>query len=110
MKELEENKNERSSRRNFLKKVGLGVGAVSVAGLSGGSVLAGNGPRRKPFAALISNDGTVRQPGACGDTDPDRPVYRRANLGQGTAVDRVKLMKQAPVSHRAHFVCAATYV
>ena len=31
-----------SSRRNFLKKVGVGVGAVSLAGIAGTAVLAGN--------------------------------------------------------------------
>ena len=42
MKEIDENESERSSRRNFLKKVGIGVGAVSVAGIAGASVIAGN--------------------------------------------------------------------
>ena len=42
MKEMSENESERSSRRNFLKKVGVGVGAVSVAGIAGTSIIEGN--------------------------------------------------------------------
>ncbi len=41
MKESEENADEGSSRRKFLKKVGVGIGAVSLAGIAGTSVLAG---------------------------------------------------------------------
>ena len=39
--EIDGNKEEKSSRRNFLKKVGIGVGAVSVAGLAGSSAISG---------------------------------------------------------------------
>ncbi|HUX55610.1 MAG TPA: hypothetical protein VMV77_01455 [Bacteroidales bacterium] len=35
MKETEEKDNERSSWHNFLKKVGIGVGAVSIAAVLG---------------------------------------------------------------------------
>jgi molybdopterin-containing oxidoreductase family iron-sulfur binding subunit len=42
MKNLAENESEMSSRRNFLKKVGVGVGAISVTGIAGASLLKGN--------------------------------------------------------------------
>ena len=35
-----------SSRRNFLKKVGIGVGAVTIAGVAGTSVIAGTNQNR----------------------------------------------------------------
>jgi hypothetical protein len=41
MKEITENESEGSSRRNFLKKVGVGVGAISVSGIAGSSLLKG---------------------------------------------------------------------
>jgi len=59
MKEKEENGNEMSSRRNFLKKVGLGVGAVSIAGVAGSSVIAGNRSKSGEKIKLLSPDGTL---------------------------------------------------
>lgn len=56
MKDHEEN--DQSSRRNFLKKVGIGVGAVTIAGVAGTSALtakAKSGVKLK----LLSPDGTL---------------------------------------------------
>jgi Fe-S-cluster-containing dehydrogenase component len=51
--------NESSSRRNFLKKVGVGVGAVTIAGVAGSSVLAGNKAKSGETVKLLSPDGTL---------------------------------------------------
>jgi molybdopterin-containing oxidoreductase family iron-sulfur binding subunit len=59
MKELEENVSEMSSRRNFLKKVGIGVGAVSIAGVAGTSVFAGSKSKSGEKIKLLSPDGTL---------------------------------------------------
>ena len=59
MKEKEENESERSSRRNFLKKVGVGVGAVSIAGVAGTSVFAGNKSKSGEKIKLLSPDGKL---------------------------------------------------
>ena len=55
--EMDINKEDKSSRRNFLKKVGIGVGAVSVAGVAGTSAFskAKSGEKIK----LLSPDGTL---------------------------------------------------
>lgn len=61
MKEMTDNENAKSSRRNFLKKVGVGVGAVSLAGVAGASLLnggegnAGSGEKIK----LLTSDGKL---------------------------------------------------
>ena len=59
MKEIEENESERSSRRNFLKKVGVGVGAVSIVGVAGTSLIAGNKSKSGETIKLLSPDGTL---------------------------------------------------
>jgi Fe-S-cluster-containing dehydrogenase component len=59
MKEIVENENQRSSRRNFLKKVGVGVGAVSLVGVAGTSVLAGNKTKSGERIKLLSPDGKL---------------------------------------------------
>lgn len=59
MKEKKESEKGTSSRRNFLKKVGIGVGAVSVTGLAGSSVLAGTGSKSGEKIKLLSTDGTL---------------------------------------------------
>jgi len=59
MKEIEENGGESSSRRNFLKKVGIGVGAVSLAGIAGTSVIAGNKSKSGEKVKLLSADGKL---------------------------------------------------
>jgi Fe-S-cluster-containing dehydrogenase component len=59
MKELKENENEMSSRRNFLKKVGIGVGAVAVAGVAGTSVVAGAKSKSGEKVKLLSPDGKL---------------------------------------------------
>jgi len=56
MKEKEEN--EHSSRRNFLKKVGVGVGAVTIAGVAGTSALSGK-TKSGETMKLLSPDGTL---------------------------------------------------
>lgn len=56
MKEKEEN--ESSSRRNFLKKVGIGVGAVTIAGVAGTSAIAGK-TKSGEKVKLLSPDGTL---------------------------------------------------
>jgi molybdopterin-containing oxidoreductase family iron-sulfur binding subunit len=59
MKEIEENGSERSSRRNFLKKVGVGVGAVSLVGVAATSVIAGNKSKSGEKIKLLSPDGKL---------------------------------------------------
>ncbi len=39
MKKKAENESDMSSRRNFLKKVGAGVGAISISGIAGAAVM-----------------------------------------------------------------------
>jgi Fe-S-cluster-containing dehydrogenase component len=56
MKEKEEN--ESSSRRNFLKKVGIGVGAATIAGVAGTSAIAGK-TKSGEKVKLLSPDGTL---------------------------------------------------
>jgi len=48
-----------SSRRNFLKKIGVGVGAVSIAGIAGTSVIAGNKSKSGKKVKLLSPDGKL---------------------------------------------------
>lgn len=55
--EMGVNEEARSSRRNFLKKVGIGVGAVSVAGIAGTSAIARVKSGKK--IKLLSTDGTL---------------------------------------------------
>ncbi len=57
MKEKKENEGG-SSRRNFLKKLGIGVGAVTVAGLAGPSVAASKS-KSGETVKLLSPDGTL---------------------------------------------------
>jgi len=61
MKKIVENESEseRSSRRNFLKKVGIGVGALSIAGIAGTSVLAAGKAKSGEKIKLLSPDGTL---------------------------------------------------
>ena len=59
MKKGEENDNGGSSRRNFLKKVGTGVGAISLAGIAGTSVLAANKTKSGKKIKLLSPDGKL---------------------------------------------------
>jgi len=56
MKDHEEN--DQSSRRNFLKKVGIGVGAVTIAGVAGTSALTGKAKSGEKVK-LLSPDGTL---------------------------------------------------
>jgi molybdopterin-containing oxidoreductase family iron-sulfur binding subunit len=59
MKETKENLSESSSRRNFLKKVGLGVGAVSLVGIAGNSVIGRNKSKSGKKIKLLSPDGKL---------------------------------------------------
>jgi len=59
MKVKEESESEMSSRRNFLKKVGIGVGAVTLAGVAGTSVIAGSKSKSGEKIRLLSPDGTL---------------------------------------------------
>jgi Fe-S-cluster-containing dehydrogenase component len=56
MKDHEEN--DMSSRRNFLKKVGIGVGAVTIAGVAGTSALTAKAKSGEKVR-LLSPDGTL---------------------------------------------------
>jgi Fe-S-cluster-containing dehydrogenase component len=56
MKDHEEN--DQSSRRNFLKKVGIGVGAVTIAGVAGTAALSGKAKSGEKIR-LLSPDGTL---------------------------------------------------
>jgi Fe-S-cluster-containing dehydrogenase component len=61
MKEMNDNEKGKSSRRNFLKKVGAGVGAVSLAGVAGTSFLKGSEAKTKSGKKikLLSSDGKL---------------------------------------------------
>jgi len=61
MKEMDDNEKVRSSRRNFLKKVGVGVGAVSLAGVAGNSILNGGEAKAKSGKTikLLTPDGKL---------------------------------------------------
>lgn len=58
---MEDNEQGNSSRRNFLKKVGVGVGAISVAGIAGTSLIKGNETNTKSGkkVKLLSTDGKL---------------------------------------------------
>lgn len=58
---MDDNELGNSTRRNFLKKVGVGVGAISVAGLAGTSLMKGNGVKVKSGkkVKLLSPDGKL---------------------------------------------------
>ena len=58
---MDDNEKARSSRRNFLKKVGVGVGAVSLAGVAGTSILKGGEAKAKSGKKikLLSHDGKL---------------------------------------------------
>ena len=61
MKNTENTEENASSRRNFIKKVGIGVGAASVAGVAGSSLLKGNENRAKSgkTVKLLAPDGKL---------------------------------------------------
>ena len=56
--EMDKEEGERSSRRSFLKKVGIGVGAVSVAGLAGSSAISAKAKSGKKIR-LLTTDGIL---------------------------------------------------
>ena len=59
MKEMEDMEHGNSSRRNFLKKVGIGVGAVSLAGVAGTSAFAGKKAKSGETLKLLTPDGKL---------------------------------------------------
>jgi Fe-S-cluster-containing dehydrogenase component len=61
MKETDNNDQDKSSRRNFLKKMGIGVGAVSIAGIAGTSLINGSDSKTRSgkTVKLLSPDGTL---------------------------------------------------
>jgi len=60
-----------SSRRNFLKKVGAGVGAISVSGIAGASIMKSNeNVKSGTMMKLLSPDGTLVEV----DKDDIRPA------------------------------------
>lgn len=61
MKETAKNNRDKSSRRSFLRKVGLGVGAISVTGVTGNSLLSGSESRAATgkTVKLLSPDGRL---------------------------------------------------
>jgi Fe-S-cluster-containing dehydrogenase component len=61
MKEMGDSEKNRSSRRNFLKKVGAGAGALTIAGIAGTSVLKGGEAKAKSGKTikLLSPDGKL---------------------------------------------------
>jgi Fe-S-cluster-containing dehydrogenase component len=61
MIEMDDIEQGNSSRRNFLKKVGIGVGAISVAGVAGTSFIKGNEAKAKSGkkVKLLSTDGKL---------------------------------------------------
>ena len=52
-------KNDRNSRRNFLKNVGIGVGAVSVTGVAGAAVISNSKSKSGKKIKLLSPDGSL---------------------------------------------------
>ena len=73
-----EKKDENSSRRNFLKKVGIGVGAVSVAGIAGASVIKNVKTKSGKKIKLLSPEGALVEV----DQDDIKPA--------GTVVEELK--------------------
>jgi molybdopterin-containing oxidoreductase family iron-sulfur binding subunit len=61
MKEMGDSEKGKSSRRNFLKKVGVGVGAVSLVGVAGSTILKGGEAKAKSGKKikLLSPDGKL---------------------------------------------------
>jgi Fe-S-cluster-containing dehydrogenase component len=60
MKNRAENINDMPSRRNFLKKIGAGVGALSVSGIAGASIMKSNEKAKSgEMIKLLSPDGTL---------------------------------------------------
>jgi Fe-S-cluster-containing dehydrogenase component len=61
MKEMENNHTGKSSRRNFLRNVGIGVGAVSVAGVARATMMDGNEASAKSgkMVKLLSPEGKL---------------------------------------------------
>jgi len=60
MKNRAENESNMSSRRNFLKKVGAGVGAISVSGIAGASIMKSNEKAKSGRKIkLLSPDGAL---------------------------------------------------
>jgi Fe-S-cluster-containing dehydrogenase component len=61
MNKMDDNELGNSTRRNFLKKVGVGVGAISVAGIAGTSLVKGNDVKAKSGkkVKLLSPDGKL---------------------------------------------------
>jgi Fe-S-cluster-containing dehydrogenase component len=60
MKVNDSDKQENSSRRSFLKKIGIGAGAVSVAGIAGASAFSGKDKTRSGKSVkLLSPDGKL---------------------------------------------------
>jgi Fe-S-cluster-containing dehydrogenase component len=61
MKEMDDSEKGKSSRRNFLKKVGVGVGAVTIAGVAGTSMLKGGEAKARSGKTikLLSPDGKL---------------------------------------------------
>ena len=59
MKENDFDTNERPSRRTFLKKVGLGVGAVSITGIAGASLINNKAEKSGNTVKLLSTDGKL---------------------------------------------------
>lgn len=60
MKNRADNKSDRSSRRNFLKKAGAGLGALSVSGIAGASMMKSNEKTKSgKMIKLLSPEGTL---------------------------------------------------
>jgi hypothetical protein len=61
MKEMDDNEKGNSSRRNFLKKVGAGVGAVSLVGVAATSILKEDVAKAKSGkkVKLLSSEGKL---------------------------------------------------
>jgi len=60
MKKIAEKDSDMSSRRNFLKKVGAGVGALSVTGIAGASIMKNSTTAKSgKMIKLLSPDGKL---------------------------------------------------
>ncbi len=72
IKEADDDVSGKSSRRNFLKKVGVSVGAASIAGVAGTSIIAASskGSKSGNKVKLLTTDGKLVEV----DTDDIKPV------------------------------------
>ncbi len=86
MKKIAENDSDMSSRRNFLKKVGAGVGAISISGIAGAAVMkSSENEKSGKMVKLLSPDGKLVEV----DQDDIKPAKEITGRGKGGCKGRV---------------------